>query len=399
MTIASPLRDKTVALAVSGSIAAYKAANLVRELRRAGAEVRVSMTREAAEFVAPLTFEALSEHPVEIDPFRSGESIRHIALAREADLLLIAPATAHLIARLALGLADDAPTALALACRAPLIIAPAMNSGMWQHPATQENIRTLQQRGAQIIEPDQGELACGEQGPGRLPDAELIVAAVERLLRPPSPRWQGRRVLVTAGGTEEAIDAVRVLSNRSSGRMGMALARAAQDLGARVELILARHSVAVPAELEVHHARSVEAMREAVLEAMPRTDLLIMAAAVSDFKPLRPAVKKIKREQGTLTIELEPTADILSQVSKGRRPGQILVGFALEDEEGEAEACRKLETKGLDLIVLNHPEVALDTTHNQVTIFSAKGESWRLEAAPKDEIARAILARIEDLLR
>ncbi len=385
------LHAKTIALVVSGSIAAYKSANLIRELRRRGATVRVVMTQSAAQFVAPLTFEALSEHPVEIDPFRSGESIRHIALAREADAILIAPATAHLLARLALGLADDAPTALALASRAPLIIAPAMNTLMWQHEATQGNLRTLQDRGAHIIPPDSGLLACGESGAGRLPDAELIVDQVEQILAPVDSPWRGRRVLITAGGTEEPIDAVRVLTNRSSGRMGIALATAARQRGAKVDLILARHTVPAPPSVEVHRALTASEMEQAVLERVADTDVLIMAAAVSDFRPERTVSGKMDRSIGEMSLKLVPTVDILAAAASLRRPGQLFVGFALETEDVEERARRKLRAKGVDIIVANRAATALDRATNSVTIFSRDEKSQRLELASKEEIAQGIL--------
>jgi phosphopantothenoylcysteine decarboxylase/phosphopantothenate--cysteine ligase len=385
------LHAKTIALIVSGSIAAYKSANLIRELRRRGAAVRVVMTRSAAQFVAPLTFEALSEHPVEIDPFRSGESIRHIALAREADAIVIAPATAHILARLALGLADDAPTALVLASRSPLVIAPAMNTMMWQHEATQQNLRTLHSRGAHIIEPEAGPLACGETGAGRLPDAEVIADRVERILSPAESPWRGRRVLITAGGTEEPIDAVRVLTNRSSGRMGVTLAAAAERRGAVVELILARHTVAPPAGVEVQHALTADAMGRAVRERLPAADVLIMAAAVADFCPEKSVRGKISRSGGGLTLKLVPTIDILAAAAASRRPEQLLIGFALETDDIEERARRKLQVKGIDLIVANQAATALDRETNQVTIFAGDGSSHSLDLASKEEIAAGIL--------
>ena len=393
------LASKSVLLAVSGSIAAYKAAYLVRELQRAGADVRVLMTRSACEFVAPLTFEALTGHPVEVEPFKADDAIRHVALAREADALLVAPATAHILARLALGLADDVPTTLALACTAPIVAAPAMNVEMWRKPATQANVATLMERGVRFVAPEEGDLACGEVGAGRLAEPGAIVAELTRAIAAPHSAWSGRRVLITAGGTEQPIDPVRVIGNRSSGRTGIALASAARDLGASVELLLARHSEPAPPGVVCRSAAPGEEMREAVLRGMADADVLLMAAAVSDFVPREVAEEKIKRASGELELRFDPTPDILAEAARARRAGQLLVGFALETSRGEERALEKMHAKGIDAIVLNHPALALEGAESEVTIFAAAGQRWSLPRASKAEIARGILARIEELLR
>ena len=406
-------RVREILLTVSGSISAYKAAYLARELGRSGARVHVLMTRAATKFVSPLTFEALTGEPAEVEPFRTddGSSIRHVALAREADVFVVAPATADFLARLALGLANDVPTAAALVCRAPFVIAPAMNTDMWLHPATQEHLATLRSRGATIVEPEFGDLACGEVGPGRLAEVESIVEAVfeaaERgreahdnagVESPPASPLSGRKVVVTAGGTEESIDPVRVISNRSSGRMGAALATEALARGAKVTVIAARHQVPMPQGAREVSALSVAEMGRALTEEMVDGDVLLMAAAVSDFVPATSSDKKIKRGDGGLLLQLRSAPDLLAGVGRSRRPGQILVGFALETDDGEAHARSKLAAKGLDLIVLNHPREALGTSSTQVVLVPAEGAARPLAAGPKSAVAGEILDVVEGLI-
>lgn len=392
------LAGRRVLLAVSGSIAAYKAVYVARELGRRGAEVRVLMTDAATHFVGPLTFEAITGHPVEVESFHTGSdgAIRHVTLAREADLLVAAPATADLIARLALGLAGDVPTALALVCQAPLLVAPAMNHDMWKHPATQTHVQTLRERGATIVEPGSGFLACGEEGPGRLADPDAIVDAATDLLGAPGMTGplDGVRVVVTAGGTEAAIDPVRVVANRSSGRMGFALAAGARSLGADVRLIAARTSVPPPDGVPIRPARTVDALRETLADEMVEADVLLMAAAVSDYVPTAPSDTKIKRDGSDLRVDLSPAPDLLAEIGSRRRDGQFLVGFALETTGGEARALEKLRRKGVDLVVLNHPETSLDTETAEVVILDGSGGRWPVPEGSKDVVAEAILNRV-----
>ncbi len=398
------MNQRRILLAVSGGIAAYKAPEIVRALRRAGHAVRCAMTPEAAHFVAPLVLQTLSGSPVRVDLFDAQEEgrIGHIELADWAELLLVAPATANLMARLAHGLADDPVSTLALACRAPLLIAPAMNVNMWEHPATQANAQRLRERGARFVGPAAGELACGWEGLGRMAEPAEIAAAVGLALGRPS--LAGQRVLVTAGGTREAVDAVRYLGNRSSGRMGFAVAEAAAARAAEVVLIAAPSSLATPAGVRRVDVGSALEMREAVLAELPRATVVIKAAAVADFRPARPLERKLRKEdlaeaQG-LSLELVRNPDILAEIcrDKGRR---VVVGFAAESHDLIDSARRKLARKGCDLIVANDirgAEGAFDNDTSRVLFVWPDDQLEELPRLAKREIAEQLLDRVEKLL-
>ncbi len=387
-----------VLLGVSGGIAAYKACELVRLLTRRGHEVRVMMTAGAVEFVTPLTLQTLSGHPVRSELFAPGEEsqISHIELADWADVVVLAPATANLIASLAQGLANDLVTTVCLATRAAVLVAPAMNVNMLQHPATQANLATLQERGVQRIGPDRGDLACGWTGEGRMVDPEVIVAATERLMRPAVLAEEA--VLITAGPTEEPLDPVRVLSNRSSGKMGFALADEAAKRGAEVILIAGPVSLPTPIGVRRIDVRTAEEMRSAVFAEFEHATVVIKTAAVADYRAADTVDQKIKRESAdTLEIKLVRNPDILREISaaKGER---TVVGFAAETENVLANARDKLKRKGCDLIVVNdvsRADIGFDVDQNEVTIVGPTAEeTTRVPLSSKVEIAAAILDRI-----
>jgi len=390
------LQNKTILLGVTGSIAAYKAAGLASQLTQAGAAVDVVLTREATQFVGPLTFESLTHRHVVADVMAllPDSQIGHVALAKRADLFVIAPATAHTIAKLAHGLADDAVSATALDTRAPLVIAPAMETGMWENAVTQDNVLRLVARGAVIVEPGVGRLASGASGRGRLADLDDIVDTVRAVLGRGGDLAK-RKVVVTAGGTAEPIDPVRVIANHSSGKMGFALAEAARDRGARVALIAGVTSRRVPRGVEFVAAPSAVEMRDAVLRAVEGADALVMAAAVADFRPAHAAEQKIKKgKTETLTLELVRNPDILQEVS--RHPSRatrhmVVVGFAAETQELLANARAKLESKDLDLIVANPVPSAFGSDVDQATLLARDGTVTELPALPKEELAEKIL--------
>jgi len=392
------LEGKSIVLGITGGIAAYKAAALCSHLVKAGAVVDVIMTDAARQFIAPLTFQALTHRPVVTGMFTllAEAEIGHVSLAQRADLLIIAPLTANTLARLAMGLADNMLTTTALATRAPLLLAPAMESHMWSNPLTQENVARLRERrDVTLVGPAEGRLASGALGVGRMAEPEEILDAACWVLARHGP-LAGRRVIVTAGGTREPLDPVRFIGNRSSGQMGYALARAARDRGAQVTLI---STVGRPAPFGVERV-SVETagqMRDAVLDALPTADLLLMAAAVADYGPAMAAEHKIKKREGSLTLELVPTPDILAEVARVRRPGQILVGFAAETENLLANAQEKLKRKRLDLIVANDARQAIGAASSQVTIIGADGRVEELPLLPKEEVAGRILERVMSL--
>jgi phosphopantothenoylcysteine decarboxylase / phosphopantothenate---cysteine ligase len=404
------LQGKHIVLGVCGGIAAYKAADLTSKLQQAGALVDVVLTERAAEFVRPLTFSALSHRPVYADLWEpTGEAAaRHIELGTSADLLLIAPATANSIARLAHGLADDMLSAVALASPAPLLLAPAMEHHMYEHPATQANLRLLAERGATIIPPEVGHLASGEVGVGRFPETATILGYVRRLLGR-GDELEGRHVVVTAGGSQEPIDPVRFIGNRSSGRMGFALAEEARDRGAEVLLIAGAVSVAAPAGIELRHAHSALEMQAAVREAAAGADVLVMAAAVADYRVERPAAQKIKKgsaaenADGSLTLRLVRNPDILAELADMPGiQGLVRVGFAAETADLVANAASKFTQKRLDLLVANDVSKTgsgFGTTSNEVTILHAGGRSEHLSLQPKTAVAAAIWDRITPLLR
>jgi phosphopantothenoylcysteine decarboxylase/phosphopantothenate--cysteine ligase len=384
------LADRKILCVVTGGISAYKSAWLVRLLVRRGASVRVLMTAAAQRFVTPLTFEVLSGNPVPLDLFAPRSRVEHVELASWAELIVVAPATADFIGRVASGLADDLPSAVVCAARCPVVMAPAMNDGMWANPAVRRNLDALAADGRTIIEPGRGELACGAEGTGRMAEPEEIAGAVEGFFgaRP----LEGVRVLITAGRTEEDIDGVRYISNRSSGRMGFALARRAVSLGARVALVHGPVDVGVPAVDEVTRVGSAAEMRAAVMRALPRCDVLIMAAAVADFTPSQKGRGKMRRAEGPVFLELSPTDDILAGASAKRRAGQIIVGFALEEGDDDTAARRKLREKGCDYIVLNSigPRTGFGVETNRVIIFRGTKKVGATALVSKDEAAAAV---------
>ncbi|MGB7552081.1 MAG: bifunctional phosphopantothenoylcysteine decarboxylase/phosphopantothenate--cysteine ligase CoaBC [Chromatiaceae bacterium] len=388
----NPLAFRHVLLGVSGGIAAYKAAELTRRLRAEGAEVRVVMTRAAQAFVGPLTFQALSGNPVRLDILdpTAEAGMDHIELARWADLVLVAPATADLMARLAAGMADDLLTTLALATQAPLILAPAMNQQMWEHPATRANARLLAERGVRLLGPAAGAQACGETGPGRMLEPGDIVAA---LLGPrPGSPLAGRRVLVTAGPTREALDPVRYIGNRSSGRMGYALAQALVDRGAQVVLVSGPTALAAPVGLERLQVESALEMHAAVMGRIADQDIFVAAAAVADYRVADPAPHKIKKGQQELTLSLVLNPDILAQVAALPTP-PFTVGFAAETERVEEQALTKLRAKGLDMIAANLVGGArggFEREENALTVIRRDGRLDPLPLMPKARLAEVL---------
>jgi phosphopantothenoylcysteine decarboxylase / phosphopantothenate---cysteine ligase len=403
------LSGKHILVGVTGGIAAYKSAQLVRDLIRAGAEVQVVMTRSAAQFITPLTLSTLSRRPVIIEMFPPSPEqpteqwTKHIDLGLWADAMLIAPASANTVAKLAHGLADNFLTTLVLALRCPLVIAPSMDVDMFLHEQTQRNIAALHEVGCHIIEPAHGELASGLEGPGRLPEPAALVKALDALLDGVHQDFRGTKLLVTAGPTHEPIDPVRYVGNRSSGKMGFALANAAAQRGAEVTLISGPVSLRTPRNVrrvEVHTAREME---RSVFEAFGETDALIMAAAVADFAPAQAAASKIKRDalsNDDLTLTLRQNPDILKEAGE-RKTRQVLVGFALETNDEIRNAQKKLVAKRLDAIVLNNPTeegAGFGTDTNIVTILTATGSVERLAKMSKFDVANEILNRVRPLL-
>ena len=393
---------RTVVLGVGGGIAAYKACELARLIVKGGGQVRVAMTRAATRFVGPLTLQALSGSPVLVDVLAPEEerTYGHLALARAADLMVVAPATADLIARLRAGMGDDAVTTTALACQAPFLLAPAMNTRMWQSAPVQENLRELTRRGWHVVGPASGQLADGDVGEGRLAEPEEIAAAAARLLGPRD--LAGRRVVVTAGPTREPLDPVRFVSNPSTGRMGFALARAAARRGAEVVLVSGPVELPDPAGVRTVRVVTAEEMAHAVDEAVQDLDLFIGAAAVSDFRPRHPAPSKKKKTAADETVVLTRTPDILAGLGgrlAGRRAAPVLVGFAAETEQVVENARRKLVAKRCDLVVANRvgrPGAGFASDHNEVTLVGPRER--KVVAGTKDEVADAILDRAVALL-
>lgn len=396
-----PFDGRRVLLGVSGGIAAYKAGWLSRLLTQAGAEVDVVMTRAATEFVGPITFEGLTGRAVHTDIFARGRALDHIHLAREADAVIIAPATADFMARAAQGRGDDLLAASLLATEAPVLMVPAMNDRMWAHPQTQLNAAHLRELGYVLLEPATGMLAAGEGiGPGRMPEPETIFAHVGRLLD--QADFAGRTVVVTAGPTREALDPVRFLSNRSSGKMGVALAAAAWRRGANVILVAGPLELPPPVGPTLVSVETTEEMADAVAHSLGTADALIMAAAPADFRPSRAAAQKLKKSEMPTALELTGTRDILAATAPCRRAGAVVVGFALETENLLDNARGKLEAKGLDLIVANsalEDGSGFGSDTNRVTIIARDGAAEALSLRPKSEVADAILDRVEALLR
>lgn len=408
----SEFAGRRVALGVSGGIAAYKAAEILRGLQRAGCIVRVAMTRRACEFITPLTFRALSGSHVIVDDYApdNPDPIAHITFSQSVDLLVVAPATANIIAKFANGVADDFLTSTYLASNAPVLVAPAMNTTMWNHPATRRNLGRLRADGVRVVEPDSGEMACGTFGPGRLSEPELIVSAALEMLREAGSRQSGdlagERVVITAGATREELDPVRFLSNRSSGRMGFALAEAARARGAEVTIVAGSTSVEPPANVKVVRALSAEEMRSAVMTEVANASIFIAAAAVADYRPASRAASKLKKSGERLTLELEPTPDILAEVSANRRNGLVVVGFAAETDDVLGQARAKLERKALDAIVANditQPGAGFDAETNVITLLTRDREQpAALPLMSKLEVAHRILdeaARLRGLVR
>ena len=395
------LAGRSIVLGVTGGIAAYKAVEIASRLKKAGAEVRVVMTRAAASFVAPLTFREITGQAVATSMWTEipAHHVEHIALAELADLVLVAPATANFIAKAAAGIADDLLTTTVLATRAPLYIAPAMNTGMWENPVTQENVMRLCERGAQVIPPAEGLLACGTTGAGRLPEPEEIVAAVERHFAA-AESLAGRRIIVTAGGTEEAIDPVRYLSNRSTGRMGYAVAAEAARRGAEVILISAPTHLDTPAGVRRVNVRSAREMHAAVMAEYETADAVVKAAAVADYRPAEIAPQKIKKSDGELTIHLTRNPDILMELGR-KKTHQVVVGFAAETENVETYAQGKLAKKNLDFIVANNvaeKDAGFSVGTNRVKIFFKDGRAEEHPLMAKSELAGIILDRLADEL-
>lgn len=395
------LIGKRIVLGVTGSIAAYKAVLLLRTLLHEGAAVQVVMTQSATKFVTPLTFEVLSGHPVSTDLFEAHQEMKHLSLPEQADAIIIAPATANCLAKSALGLGDDLLSTLLLTAQCPLILAPAMDGGMWTHPSVTEHVRTLRARGTTVLDPEEGPLASGRVGQGRLAEERRILEALHAALAPQRD-WQGQRILVSAGPTQEPIDPVRFISNRSSGKMGYALAEAAQARGAHVVLISGPTALLPPKSVEIVLIETADEMTKALSARLAWSTVVIMAAAVADFRPKHPASQKIKKQgQPEQVLDLERTTDILASLS-AQRTTQLIVGFAAETHDLIAHAKDKLTAKGLDLIVANDITTAgagFGSDHNAATLIDRQGTMTTLPLMPKRALADAILDRAHELLR
>jgi phosphopantothenoylcysteine decarboxylase/phosphopantothenate--cysteine ligase len=401
----NPIQNKRILLGITGSIACYKAANLASKLSQAGAEVDVILTSAALEFVAPLTFQSVTGRRayVEADLWGSEGHVQHIGLAKSTDILVIAPITANTIAKLATGIADNLLTLAALAAQCPLMLAPAMDGGMFTHPATQANLETLRQRGAIIVGPASGHLASGMVAVGRMVEPIELLGHIRMALAQDGP-LKGRKVVITAGGTQEPIDPVRCISNRSSGKQGFALAQSALDLGARVTLITAPTTLPTPVGAERVEVRSAQDMHHAVLDAVSKADALVMAAAVSDYRPINVAVHKIQKTESSLRIDLKRTTDILLEVASQKTQSgypAVTVGFAAESRDLLENAQGKLTSKNLDFIVANDISAsdagfAVDT--NRVTLLHRGGEIEELPLKSKTEVAQVVMDHVAGLM-
>ncbi|WP_108022520.1 bifunctional phosphopantothenoylcysteine decarboxylase/phosphopantothenate--cysteine ligase CoaBC [Melghirimyces profundicolus] len=396
------LHGKRIVVGVAGGIAAYKAAGLVSQLTQRGADVRVIMTESATRFVTPLTFQALSRNHVAVDTFEEKDPsvVTHIDLADHADLIVIAPATANLIGKMANGLGDDMLSTTLLATRAPVLIAPAMNVHMYEHPVVQENLQKLLRLGYRFVDPASGQLACGYVGKGRMEEPSAILAAVEELLQETPTILQGKRVLVTAGPTREPVDPVRYLTNRSSGKMGYALAEAAARAGAETVLVSGPADLTAPPEVRKVEVTTAAEMYEAVMREMKSSDVIIKAAAVADYTPVQTAERKIKKKGDRISLELRKTRDIAEELGK-RKEGRFLVGFAAETDRVGENAAEKLRRKNLDLIVANDVTRAgagFDEDTNIVTVYDQKGEVMSLPRMSKTEVARRLIGLIGERL-
>lgn len=396
------LHDRNIVLGVCGGIAAYKSVELLRRLVKLGARVRVVMTRSAARFVGPMTFAVLSENKVCLDLFdeKNDAAIRHIAWAEAAQAVVIAPATANMVAKLAHGIADDALSTFMLAVTCPVMICPSMNSNMFEHPAHRRNLRRLEADGNLVLAPGEGELACGTTGPGRLPEPEEIVDRLISFLSPDD--LAGKRFLITAGPTREAIDPVRFISNPSSGKMGYAIARAAERRGARVTLVTGPVSLAPPLNVEVVPVVTADDMAEAVFSRLEQAHVIVKVAAVSDYRPVHTETHKIKKSRDEIELVLERTTDILKTVGRRKRDDQIVVGFAAETRDMASYALKKLDEKRLDLIAANligPPDSGFAADTNRMTLFFADGRKTVLDVMDKDTVAHLILDQVVELIR
>ena len=392
------LTGKKIVVGVTGGIAAYKACDLVSRLKKRGAQVRVVLTEHACQFVQPLTFETLSGNPAYTDSFDRKYEIEHVALAKWADLLLIAPATANCMAKMACGIADDLLSTTCLAVRCPVLLAPAMNSAMWRNPATQANLALLRSRGLRFVGPEAGHLACGDDDVGRMSEPEQIVEAVEAILNPLRD-LEGMKVLVTAGPTVERIDPVRYITNRSTGKMGYALAEAARDRGANVTLISGPTKLAAPEGVEFVQIESSAQLCAAVLERGDKADVVVQAAAPADFRPKNVAERKIKKTGESMTLELEATTDIAAELGRRKQPGQILVAFAAETNDVMDNARGKLIKKNADMVVANdvsRSDAGFGVDTNVITLITAS-DVRALEKMSKRAAADAILSRVREL--
>ena len=391
------LKEKTILLGVTGGIAAYKSASLASRLVKAGAEVRVIMTEHATNFINPITFEPLTGHKCITDTFdRNFEfQVEHVSLAKKADVIMVAPATANVIAKLAHGLADDMLTTTILASHAPKLIAPAMNTGMYENPVTQDNLALLKKYGMEVIEPAAGHLACGDEGKGKMPEPEILY---EHILRSCACKqdMKGLKVLVTAGPTQEAVDPVRFLTNHSSGRMGYSIAKACMLRGADVTLVTGRTTLTPPLFVDVVPVVSAKDMYDAVISRSNEMDIIIKAAAVADYRPVHVAEEKVKKSDGSFSLELERTDDILKYLGEHKKPGQFLCGFSMETENMLENSRKKLEKKHLDMIAANNlkvPGAGFETTTNIITIITPDSVK-ELELMSKDDAAFRLLDEI-----
>jgi phosphopantothenoylcysteine decarboxylase/phosphopantothenate--cysteine ligase len=380
-----------IVLGVSGGIAAYKACILLRLLKESGHDVTVIPTEAALKFVGEATWEALSGHPVASGVFSDVSEVKHVRLGRRADLVVVAPATADLLARAAQGRADDLLASTLLTATCPVVFAPAMHTEMWEHPATRANVATLRERGAHVVEPDSGRLTGADTGPGRLPEPESLFALIKGFLTSPARDLLGRKVLVTAGGTREPIDPVRFIGNHSSGRQGIALAAAAAARGADVHLIAAHLDAPLPAGISVERVSTTGELYDATVKAAAEADAAVLAAAPADFTPKAASDRKLKRK-GDLDLALTSTPDIAAAVGRAKRPGQVLVVFAAETHDGPEHAKAKREAKGADLVVLNDVSggAVFGSAENSVTVFDERGEVDALAHASKEVVADAI---------
>lgn len=396
----SDLRGKTIVVGLTGGIACYKGAELVRALVKQNANVRVVMTRGALQFITPLTLQTLSGNPVATETFdlTQESEIGHIRMADSADVVVVAPATANVLAKLAAGIADDLLTTIALATRAPIVVAPAMNVNMYRNAIVQRNLQALREAGFRIVPPEEGFLACGYEGAGRLAGERALLEAVKAALTP--QLLAGERVLVTAGPTREAIDPVRYLTNRSSGKMGYALAAAAFRHGAEVTLVSGPTALDPPPGVERVTVSTAEEMRSAVLEREGRATVVVMAAAVADYRPVRPSKQKIKKDGEKLALDFERNPDILGEIAARPRPDRLIVGFAAETDHVIENARRKVREKGLDVIVLNdvsQADAGFDVDTNRVWLIGSDGEAEGWPLLEKEEVADRLMERIARL--